>query len=103
MILRIWMAIKKRQCRIKEENNAKKWRENDVLGVIKKIDRGHGVTRDQISGYLFLTLADLSQLKAALKDLVKSESIFECIPDFKTLPKTPKRYKVEILKIVGKR
>lgn len=74
--------------------NDKEERLNDVLWAIEKMADARGVTKEEIGKYLLLKHVDSSQLDEALKDLIKSEFIFECIPDFEALPKTPKRYKL---------
>lgn len=79
---------------------------NTVFNAIKNLDNSHGVTAEEIVKYVSKNTKALTafdrpfdkshavEMTQILKDLIKSEFIFECIPDFETLPKTPKRYKV---------
>jgi len=76
--------------------SGKEERKNDVLWAIEKMDSSHGVTKEEIGKHLLLQPIDSIQLDETLKHLVESESVYECSPDFPTLPKTPKRYKVMI-------
>ncbi len=76
--------------------NIKEQRASNVFDAVRRMDRVQGESTEEIGRFLFHSQNPLKlpQIEEGLKNLIESELIVECVPYFKTLPKTPKRYKV---------